>query len=130
VSNFTLGSIKYVVGLDKEMMFEERLFNGDEKQGHAKSKNKVDKTVIDYMKYICKDNAFGDIQEERAITDYLIYFTQEIGAIADSLRNPAAHANTMKCEKAEVCGNYIIKVKKILKHFIEKIDMSKFNNLT
>ena len=35
----------------------------------------------------------------------------------------------MKCEKAEVCGNYIIKVKKILKHFIEKIDADKLNKL-
>ena len=73
------------------------------------------------MRYICQDDAFGDIDEERAITDYLVYFTQEIGAIADSLRNPAAHANIMTYKKAEVCGNYIIKVKKILKHFLEKL---------
>ena len=129
VSNFTLGSIKLVVGLDKEMIFEAQLLDFNEKQRQAKSKNKVDKTMIEYMRYICKEDAFGDIEEERAITDYLVYFTQEIGSIADSLRNPAAHANIIKCEKAEVCGNYIIKVKKILKHFLEKIDLDKLKNI-
>ena len=88
-----------------------------------------DKTMIDYIRFICKEEAFGTIEEERAITDYIVYFTQEIGSIADSLRNPAAHANIIKCEKAEVCGNYIIKVKKILMHFLEKIDVSKLKEL-
>jgi hypothetical protein len=131
VSKFTLGDIKHIVGLDKEMLIIESHVNGDgEITSPVKAKNKIDKTMIEYMQYICKDDAFGDIEEDRAINDYLVYFTQEIGSIAESLRNPAAHANIMKCEKAEVCGNYIIKVKKILKHFLEKIDMSKFNNLT
>ena len=99
------------------------------KRRQTKAKNKIDKTMIEYMRFVCKEKAFGDIEEERAITDYLVYFTQEIGSIADSLRNPAAHSNIMKCEKAEVCGNYIIKVKKILKHCIEKIDVDIINKL-
>jgi hypothetical protein len=125
VSNFTLGSIKLLVGLDKELMFEAQLLDSNEKQRQAKYKNKIDKTMVDYMRYICKEGAFGDIEEERAITDYLIYFTQEIGSIADSLRNPAAHANIMKCEKAEVCGNYIIKVQKLLINFLNKLQRNK-----
>ena len=58
---------------------------------------------------------------EREITDYIISLTQEVKSIADSLRNPAAHDQSMKIQKAEGCGNHIIKVQKILIKFLGKL---------
>ena len=77
--------------------------------------------MLDYLNSIFKEDAFGEAKREREITDYIISLTQEVKAISDSLRNPAAHSETMKCQKAEVCGNYIIKVQRLLIDFLEKI---------
>jgi TPR repeat protein len=126
VSNFTLGNLKHIVGLDKEILLEVQGCGIVENRRSAK--NKIDKTMIDYIRFICKEESFGYL-EERAISEYIIYLTQEVGSIADSLRNPASHSEIMKCARAEVCGNYVVKVKKILRHFLEKIDIDKFNEL-
>ena len=126
VSKFTLGNLKYIVGLDKEISVEAPGYGSEKNRRQAK--NKIDKTMIEYISYISKEESFGYL-EERAISEYIIYLTQEVGSIADSLRNPASHSEIMKCARAEVCGNYVIKVKKILMHFLEKIDIDKFNEL-
>ena len=34
--------------------------------------------MIDYIRFICKEEAFGTIEEDRAITDYIVYFTQRV----------------------------------------------------
>ena len=81
----------------------------------------VDQTMIDYLNSIFKEDAFVEAKREREITDYIISLTQEVKSIADSLRNPAAHDQSMKIQKAEVCGNYIIKVQKLLIEFLNKI---------
>ena len=37
------------------------------------------------------------------------------------VRNPAAHSQTMSCEQAELCGDYLIKVRKLICNILEKI---------
>jgi len=81
----------------------------------------IDQTMLDYLNSIFKKDAFGEAKREREITDYIICLAQEVKSIADSLRNPAAHDQAMKIYKAEVCGNYIIKVQKLLFGFLSKL---------
>ena len=111
LTEFTLGNLHLTVGLERRPQFSE----------NDTFKYTIDQTMLDYLNSIFKEDAFGEAKREREITDYIISLTQEVTSIADSLRNPAAHSETMKCQKAEVCGNYIIKVQRLLIDFLEKI---------
>jgi tetratricopeptide (TPR) repeat protein len=111
LTEFTLGNLHLTVGLERKPQFAE----------NDTFKYTVDQTMLDYLNSIFKEDAFGEAKREREITDYIISLTQEVTSIADSLRNPAAHSETMKCQKAEACGNYIIKVQRLLIDFLEKV---------
>lgn len=111
LTEFTLGNLHLTVGLERKPQFAE----------NDTFKYTVDQTMLDYLNSIFKEDAFGEAKREQEITHYIIFLTQEVKSIADSLRNPAAHDQSMKIQKAEVCGNYIVKVQKILINFLEKI---------
>ena len=111
LTEFTLGNLHLTVGLERKPQFAE----------NDTFKYTIDQTILDYLNSIFKKDAFGEAKREREITDYIISLTQEVKAISDSLRNPAAHDQAMKIQKAEVCGNYIIKVQRLLIDFLEKI---------
>ena len=111
LTEFTLGNLHLTVGLERKAQFAE----------NDTSKYMIDRQMFDYLNSIFKEDAFGEAKREREITDYIISLTQEVKAISDSLRNPAAHDRAMKIHKAEVCGNYIIKVQKLLFGFLSKL---------
>lgn len=117
LSEFTLGSLNLTVGFDRASGDA----NGLESKAHG-AKGQIDKTMFDYLQTLFDRKVFASSNREREITDYIISLYQEVKTISDSLRNPAAHSEIMKCKRAEVCGNYIIKVKKLLIHFLEKIN--------
>ena len=121
MSYFTLGSIDKVIGLSKNIRPRGYLDDADE-QAYI-----IDKTFKEYLITLFTDDALGTIKKERAIVDYIIDFSREIKCLTDSIRNPAAHGNVMSCAKAEECGNYLIKVKKLLLKFIEKIKPKYFS---
>ena len=114
---FTLGSLNLTIGYDRA--------SGDTKGSCNKAdglKGQIDRTMYDYIKSIFRSEVFASSNLECEITDYMISIYQEVKSIADLLQNPAAHSEIMKCKRAEVCGNYLIKVKKLLIHFLEKIE--------
>ena len=111
VDAFTLGSLHLTVGM---------LTHHSERKGE-KAKTSIDASMLSYLQKLLKKEAFGADKREREITNYIISLTREVKSIADSFRNPAAHANAMECQRAEVCGNYIIKVRRLLIDFLEKI---------
>jgi hypothetical protein len=91
----------------------------------SKNITTIDASMLEYLKLIFKEEAFGDVNRDRAIVDYIVTFASEIKSIADAQRNPAAHSNVMSYYKAEMCANTLIKEKKLLCKFIEKIDFEK-----
>lgn len=56
-----------------------------------------------------------------ALKDYLTRLSQRMTQFTFDIRNPAAHSEVMPQWQAEICGNEIILVKKILKEFVGKI---------
>lgn len=118
LSEFTLGSLHLVIGLEKNA--RESIERGD-RLSRLKGKADIDSTMLEYIKTIFKDDAFGDINIDRAITDYLVDLSRDIRSITDSIRNPAAHSNVMSCSKAETCANHLFKAQKLLCKFLEKI---------
>ena len=81
----------------------------------------VDATMLRYLKTITKEGAFGKVDGERAMTDYLFYLSDTVGTLAERFRNPAAHDVVMSRNHAEICGNYLIKVQKLIGKFLEKL---------
>lgn len=55
------------------------------------------------------------------LKDYLMRLSQKMTQFTFDIRNPAAHSSIMPMWQAEICGNEIILVKKILKDFMSKI---------
>ena len=101
---FTLGSVHLTVGKDK---------------GQAT----IDKTMLDYLDYIFGTHTFDENMRTEEINKYIVSLVDDLWTISELYRNPAAHSRKMDCKKAEACGDYIIKVKKLLIHFLEKIDI-------
>lgn len=100
---FTLGSVHLTVGKDK---------------GQAT----IDKTMLDYLDYIFGTHTFDENIRTEEINKYIVSLVDDLWTISELYRNPAAHSRKMDCKKAEACGDYIIKVKKLLIHFLEKIE--------
>ena len=100
---FTLGSVHLTVGKEK-------------------GRNEIDRTMLDYLDFSFGDNDFkGDLRMQE-INKYILSLVDDLWTISELYRNPAAHSRKMDCKKAEACGDYIIKVKKLLIHFLEKIE--------
>lgn len=108
-SHFSLGSIDYIVGRERD----------------TRSNNvqawKIDNHMLEYLKTIFDWNRFNEGDIDREITHYIVSLCQDVNAMTDAYRNPASHSTVMKCAKAERCGNYLIKVQKLLIKFLEKI---------
>lgn len=100
---FTLGSVHLTVGKEK-------------------GRNEIDRTMLDYLDFSFGDNDFkGDLRMQE-INKYILSLVDDLWTISELYRNPAAHSRKMDCKKAEACGDYIIKVKKLLIHFLEKLE--------
>lgn len=65
----------------------------------------------------------GTVGSRATVQDYLIRFAHIMNQFTFDIRNPAAHSDVMPLWQAEICGNEIILVKKILKEFIGNISM-------
>lgn len=102
-SNFTLGAIYPTIGEGK------------------KSGNIIDSSMIDYLDFVFKNDAFNEGERRVAITNYILSLADSVYTIAEQHRNAAAHTEVIKCWRAEICGDYIIKAQKLLCKFIEKL---------
>lgn len=102
-SNFTLGAIYPTIGEGK------------------KSGDILDSSMIDYLDFAFKNDAFNEGERRVAITNYILSLADSVYTIAEQHRNAAAHTEVIKCKRAEICGDHIIKVQKLLCKFVEKI---------
>lgn len=128
--SFTLGSFCNLIAGDKllrqmerqQPMIKDAMRKGEIKYVSFDKKitSSVDKNVIAYVENILfKDTMKG------ATENYLLGLAQEVSFVSDIYRNPAMHKKKMGLAVAESCGNCLIKVKKIIYHFVEHIDFEK-----
>ena len=89
------------------------------------NKDKLDEPFIEYLDTIFNTDAFAKKNRKDEMCEYVVRFIEEVATIADTLRNPAAHREKMSYKKAEVCGNYLIKSKKFILKFINKLKFDK-----
>ena len=71
------------------------------------------------INYFSKE-AFNPENRQKEIVNYLVDLASDVKTIMD-YRNPAAHGTTMTIKHAEVCGDYLIKVRKLIDSFLSKI---------
>ena len=138
---FTLGSFSYVIEsrfevMEKEMSMAER---EDSKRsvpyrrkteyvksedGGQKVRKKGERTIsryiADYADLLFAKDAFSEGNRQRDIVNYLIDLAHEVYMVKQH-RNSAAHGETMSCSHAEVCGDYLIKVRRLIYGFLSKI---------
>ena len=125
-TEFTLGALPFLFGADRKQMGGGHIeIASDDKRRYkthsGETVKTVDATMLQYLKTITKEDAFGNVDREREMTDYLFYLSDTVGTLAERFRNPAAHDVVMSRNHAEICGNYLIKVQKMIGKFLEKL---------
>ena len=127
LSEFTLGTLQYLFGAERRSSGGAYETNSEDKRRYKTRSGTyiktVDATMLQYLKTIVKEDAFVGINADREMTDYLFYLSETVATLADRFRNPAAHKNVMSHAHAEECGNYLIKVEKLLGKFLEKLNI-------
>jgi len=129
---FTLGKIQYNVGLEKRLI-ENTLGQKIGFVNHEDSiviKNpsastysyKFNPHFLKFMESILAHDTFNKMNRNEEIMDYLVWLILDINTIVFNLRNRAAHTMIMTIDEAEVCANWILKVKRILYKFVSKIN--------
>ena len=128
--SFTLGSFCNLIAGDKllrqmerqQPMIKDAIRKGEIKYVSFDKKitSSVDKNVIAYVENILFKDAMTGATE-----NYLLGLAQEVSFVSDIYRNPAMHKKKMGLAVAESCGDCLIKVKKIIYHFVEHIDFEK-----
>lgn len=102
---FTMGSIRWVINLQ----------NGP---GGLKT------ISTHFLNYACA--LFGADKNNRVnrnkIESYFIRLANQMNQFTFNIRNPAAHSDIMPIWQAEICGNEIIKVRKVLKDFMDQVN--------
>ena len=131
IKEFSLGKLPHIIGIREQTQSvatsvgfideNDRLRVQPEPTVQKSVKKMIDAPMLEYAKTIFREDAFGDVDIDRAITDYLFDLATEMKTITDSFRNPAAHSDVMSYKRAETCADYLFKDKKILCKFIEKI---------
>ena len=100
---FTLGKIGYILGIAKGTEY-----------------TSVDQDFVKYFNCICKKQFKND-----EINKFLWDFGKECDDICYTYRNKAAHSDIIMYNTAANCGEDLIKVKKLIRDFLEKIDVEK-----
>ena len=107
VNPFSLGSLKYIITFDP---FSKNAYFNTE----------INKHVLSYVKELFKEDIFEFANYDIDIKNYLLDLANDTKTIMDR-RNPSAHGAFMSIDEAEVCANYLMKVKKVIYHFVSKI---------
>ena len=94
---FTLGSIRYLI------------IDPYQREVHT-----------EFLKY-ASELMGTNFTSQNALKDYLSRLSQRMTQFTFDIRNPAAHSEVMPQWQAEICGNEIILVKRILKEFVSRI---------
>jgi hypothetical protein len=76
--------------------------------------------MVEFADELFKEDAFSLANREKEIVNYLVDLAADVRDIK-KIRNPAAHSDTMTCAQAEVCGDYLIKVRKLICNILSKI---------
>lgn len=61
------------------------------------------------------------LADRQTLENYFVRLARRMNQFTFDIRNPAAHSDIMPFWQAEICGNEIIMVRKILKDFLSKI---------
>lgn len=120
-SSFTLGSFPYIVESGNVGDKDSLGYPVPSARTNAvMSEKRVNKYLYDYVLEIFDDTAFPNDAFCSSATNYLIDLACDTRAIA-SRRNPSSHSSAMNENEAEVCADYLIKVRKVIYNLIIKI---------
>ena len=126
---FSLGAMPYVVGIKdcsyaKNAGFSALIDTPLHRDGHTT----INKYMLAYADYLFKDDAFNERDRLTEIVNFLVDFSIDVKDIKN-IRNPSAHGEIMSCSHAEQCGDYLIKVRKIIGSLLDKIDIEALTQL-
>ena len=91
-----------------------------EKSVKKEGERTLNKHIAEYADLIFTEEAFSSANREKEIVNYLVDLSTDVFVIKQQ-RNPAAHGETMSCKHAEICGDYLIKGRKVIYNILSKI---------
>ena len=137
IKNFKLGGLRYILDDKFEIMpSREAAMQATTPSGRSEVYRRrqlgykdnlkygirtIDKHMVAYANELFDKDAFSATNRKKDIVNYLIDLSSSVGEIAYQYRNPAAHGDVMDMQKASFCGDYVIKVRKLMYGFLSKI---------
>ncbi len=115
-SRCTLGSFYHILFNDEVIA----RYKMDGSAGEKRLERPLNKHIIEYVDSLFTKAAFDKANREQEIKDYLTELAADVNFIRKH-RNPAAHGKKMTRKHAEICGDYLIRVKKIICGFLSKV---------
>ena len=84
------------------------------------SKIFMNENIMNYFESIFNSSFGSGGNKKLEIQNYLVNLSQDVYTIKN-YRNPAAHASIMNYKDAEICGDYLIKVRKLIFDFLSRL---------
>ena len=122
---FTLGALYYIIGVEIIPMEDpESLQKNVHRQTIETKRGTCVRTIKPYVKeyatLLFRKDAFGAVDFEEAVVNYLIDLAEDVRYIKE-IRNPADHGTVVNCSHAEFCSDVLIKVYKVISELLDKI---------
>ena len=111
---FSLGSVYYIITFSPQ---------GDgiaPRDNTLSFNNRINKHLLAYAKEIFNKESFSLDNFDYELANFLMDLACDTKTIMDR-RNPSAHGEFMSIDEAELCADYLIKVKKVIYNFMCKI---------
>ncbi len=123
---FSLGEVYYIITNGQKTNFVNGYeIDKDSAKGYKTRKSLltgefVNKNIISYFNEILLEDKFSSGNKYYEIANYLLDFANDIKTIREK-RNIGSHISSLTIDEAEVCADFLIKVKKIMYNFLLNI---------
>ena len=124
--NFSLGELYFLVTNGQKenfvngYIYDKNIIKGYKSRKSLLTGEFINKHIVNYFDELLDDSIFSKKNRKNEIANYLIDLANDVKTIRLK-RNAGSHANSMTIDEAEVCADFMIKVKKIIYNFIIKI---------
>ena len=130
---FSLGSLYHLIGVEKiplQSGSDKSIDSSDDKKALSKKAHRkvingtqvktIDPVMLEYARLLFREDAFENMDFDEGVINYLIDLDEDVNYIK-GFRNSADHGTVVNHTHAEVCGDALIKVYRIIGNFLDKI---------
>lgn len=124
--SFSLGQVYFILTIGQNrnyfngMLDQSKLRPGIKTRQAVLSGDTINPHIIDYFDELFSEDAFSGFHRREEIANYLIDLANDVKTIKNK-RNPGAHDDVLTVDDAELCADYLVKIRHPIYDFLSKI---------